>query len=190
MTETPPTTTPDGRRDSSALVVGGVLVIGGLLLFGAQLVDFDIGALGWPAIVIGVGLVLLVLGLTVSAEQGMVIGGTVVTTVGLVLWYQDQTGNWATWAYAWALVGPAASGLGMMLWGFRSGSSSEVRNGTWALLGGLAMFAIGFLFFEGVLGISGEQFPIADWVLPAVVIGIGIVVLGRGLLSRGDEPGG
>ena len=112
----------------------------------------------------------------------MVIGGSVVTTVGLVLFYQDQTGSWATWAYAWALVGPAASGLGLLLWGLRSGSSSDVRNGMWALLGGLAIFAVGFLFFEGIIGISGEQFPIADWVLPAVVIAIGVVVLARGLI--------
>ena len=188
MSDLTPEPNPTGPRDSNALTLGVVLVIGGLILFGAQLVDFDIGALGWPAIVIGVGLVLLVLGMTVSAEQGMVVGGTVVTTVGLVLFYQDRTGNWATWAYAWALVGPAASGLGMLLWGLRSGNATDVRNGTWALLGGLGLFAVGFLFFEGVLGISGERLPIAEWVLPAVVIGIGVVLLGRGLMSRGDDP--
>ena len=57
----------------------------------------------------------------------------------------------------------------------------------WGLLGGLAIFAVGFLFFEGVIGISGEPFPIADWVLPVVVIGIGLVILARGLLQR-EEP--
>ncbi len=71
-------------------------------------------------IVIGIGVVILVLGLFVNREQGMVIGGTVVTTVGLVLLYQNTTGRWESWAYAWALVGPAASGLGMALWGIRS----------------------------------------------------------------------
>jgi hypothetical protein len=68
----------------------------------------------------------------------------------------------------------------------RSGVRTEIRNGTWAFLGGLGLFAIGFLFFEGMLGISGERLPIADWVLPALVIGIGVVVLGRGLLTRGE----
>ena len=48
-----------------------------------------------------------------------------------------------------------------------------MRNGTWGLLGGLALFAIGFLFFEGVIGISGERLPLASWVLPAAVIAIG-----------------
>lgn len=185
MTDTSPSAS-GGRPDRSALTLGAILILGGLLLFAAQVLDLDIGALGWPSIVVGVGVVLLLLGLLVNNEQGMVIGGTVVTTVGLVLFYQDQTGRWESWAYAWALVGPAASGLGMLLWGLRSGSGTELRNGTWALLGGLGLFAVGFLFFEGMLGISGDRLPIADWVLPALVIGIGVVVLGRGLLSRGE----
>ncbi len=156
------------------------------MLFAAQALDFDIGALGWPFIVVGVGVILFLLGLLVNNEQGMVVGGTVVTTVGLLLFYQAQTGRWESWAYAWALIGPGASGLGMLIWGLRSGSAHDVRNGTWALLGGLGLFAIGFLFFEGMIGISGERLPIADWVLPALVIGMGFVVLGRGLLSRGE----
>jgi hypothetical protein len=103
------------------------------------------------------------------------------------LLYQDQTGRWESWAYAWALVGPAASGLGLVIWGLRSGSPSDVRNGTWSLLAGLALFLIGYLFFEGVIGISGERLPSPEWVLPAVVIAIGVVVLGRGLMSR-EQP--
>jgi hypothetical protein len=111
----------------------------------------------------------------------------VVTTVGLVLLYQNNTGHWASWAYAWALVGPAASGLGMALWGIRTGDPAEIRNGTWTLLGGLGIFVLGFLFFEGVIGISGERLPLPEWVLPAAVIAIGLVVLARGIFQR-REP--
>ena len=126
------------------------------------------------------------LGLFVNREQGMVIGGTVVTTVGLVLLYQDQTGRWETWAYAWALVGPAASGLGLVLWGVRSADPVAIRNGTWTLLGGLAIFVVGFLFFEGVIGIGGEPLGLPEWLLPVVVIAIGVVVLARGIFDRRD----
>jgi hypothetical protein len=189
MTNTAPSA-PGSRPDRSALTLGAILILGGLLLFAAQALDFDLGSLGWPFIVVGVGVVLLLLGLLVNNEQGMVVGGTVVTTVGLVLFYQDQTGHWESWAYAWALVGPGASGLGMLIWGLRSGNATEIRNGTWALLGGLGLFAVGFLFFEGMLGISGERLPIAEWVLPALVIAIGVIVLGRGVLSRGDADQG
>ena len=136
-----------------------------------------------------IGTALLVIGLLVAAESGMVIGGAVVTTVGLVLLYQNQTDHWESWAYAWALVGPAASGLGLALWGIRTADARDVRNGTWGLLGGLAFFAVGFLFFEGIIGISGEKLPLPEWALPAVLIAIGVAVLLRGLLHR-DERGG
>jgi drug/metabolite transporter (DMT)-like permease len=81
-------------------------------------------------------------------------------------------------------VGPAASGLGLALWGLRSSDRADVRNGTWGLLGGLGMFVIGFLFFEGIIGIGGERLALPEWLLPVAVIGIGVVVLARGLLER------
>ncbi len=176
----PPQTGPSG------VAVGAILVIVGAILLGGQVLDIGLGDLGWPLIIVAVGVALLLIGLVVVNESGMVVGGTVVTTVGLVLLYQNQTGHWESWAYAWALVGPAASGLGLALWGVRSGDSKDVRNGIWGFLGGLAFFAVGYLFFEGVIGISGERLPLDDWVLPAVVIGIGVVILIRGLMQRGE----
>jgi hypothetical protein len=176
----------DDSSATPAIGLGVALLLIGVLLFVGQLFDIGIDEVGWPAIVIGIGVVILVLGLFVNREQGMVVGGTVVTTVGLVLLYQNTTGRWETWAYAWALVGPAASGLGMVLWGIRTADPAEIRNGTWALLGGLGIFLVGFLFFEGVIGISGEPLPLPEWVLPAVVIAIGVVVLARGILQRRD----
>jgi hypothetical protein len=188
MTETDaPPPTSEGRSGPPALVLGSILVVVGGLLFVSQLLGIGIDDVGWPFIVIAIGVVILGLGLFVNREQGMVVGGTVATTVGLVLLYQNSTGHWESWAYAWALVGPAASGLGLALWGATTGNASDLRNGTWGLLGGLALFAIGFLFFEGVIGISGQRLPLPEWVLPAAVIAIGAVLLGRGLIQRGES---
>ena len=186
MTDPAPTerSNPSGPP---ALALGAILVVVGLVLFLGQLLDISIGDIGWPFFVIAIGLVLLVLGLSVVGETGLIIGGTVVTVVGLVLFYQTQTGHWESWAYAWALVGPAASGLGLALSGIRFRNGGDVRNGTWGMLGGLAFFAVGFLFFEGVIGISGERLPFADWVLPVAVIAIGAVLLVRGLTQRRDH---
>ena len=186
IVDEPPPASADASPATPAIGLGVALLLIGVLLFVGQLFDIGIDDVGWPAIVIGIGVVILVLGLFVNREQGMVIGGTVVTTVGLVLLYQNTTGRWESWAYAWALVGPAASGLGMVLWGIRSADPDEIRNGTWALLGGLGIFLVGFLFFEGVIGISGEPLPLPEWVLPAVVIAIGVVVLARGIFQRRD----
>ncbi len=186
IVDEPTPTSTDRSSPTPAIGLGVALLLIGGLLFVGQLLDIGVDDVGWPAIVIGIGVVILVLGLFVNREQGMVIGGTVVTTVGLVLLYQDQTGRWETWAYAWALVGPAASGLGMVLWGIRTADPAEIRNGTWTLLGGLAIFVVGFLFFEGVIGIGGEPLGLPEWVLPVVVIAIGVVVLARGIFDRRD----
>ena len=191
MTESP-TTPPDQSRQSGGvptIAIGLVLVVVGAVLFAGQAAGIGIEDVGWPFFVIAAGVAILLIGLLVADEQGMVIGGTITTTVGLVLFYQDQTGRWESWAYAWALVGPAASGLGLALWGVRSGNGSDVRNGTWGLLGGLAIFAVGFLFFEGVIGIGGERLALPEWLLPVAVIAIGVVVLLRGMLER-REPAG
>ncbi len=182
--------TPTERSTSSgppALALGAILVVVGLVLFLGQLLEVNIRDLEWPFFVIAIGLVLLVLGLSVVRETGLIIGGTVVTVVGLVLFYQERTDHWESWAYAWALVGPAASGLGLAMSGIRFRDGGDVRRGTWGMLGGLALFAVGFLFFEGVIGISGERLPFADWVLPVAVIVIGAVLLVRGLTQRRDR---
>jgi len=186
MTE-PSTTSPERSPEASGpptIAIGLVLVAVGAVLFAGQLAGIGIEDVGWPFIVIAAGVAVLLIGLLVANEQGMVIGGTIATTVGLVLFYQDQTGRWESWAYAWALVGPAASGLGLALWGVRTGNAGDLRNGTWGLLGGLAIFAVGFLFFEGVIGIGGDRLALPEWLLPVAVIGIGVVVLLRGMLER------
>jgi hypothetical protein len=160
----------------------------GLALLAAQLLDFDLGRYGWPVFVIVPGLVLLVIGLVGRGTGGMIIGGTVVTSVGLVLLYQNTTDHWESWAYAWALVGPAAGGLGMALSGLRSGDATLMRNGTWQALGGLGVFVAGLIFFEGIIGISGRRLALPEWSLAALVIGIGVVLVIRAAVARPETP--
>ena len=183
MTEQP-STQREPWSANPGLVLGAILVIVGLILFAGQVVDIGVGDLGWPSWVIGAGVAILLVGLLLVSEQGIVVGGTVVTVVGLVLFYQEATGHWESWAYAWALVGPAAAGLGMMLWGTRHGDRGAMRSGFWGLMGGLGFFIVAFLFFEGIIGISGRRLPLPDWTLPAAVIAIGVVMLVRGFIER------
>ena len=117
MTETPDAPERPSEGGAPTVAIGLVLVVVGAILFAGQVAGIGIEDIGWPFFVIAAGIAILLIGLVVANEQGMVIGGTVVTTVGLVLFYQDQTGRWESWAYAWALVGPAASGLGLVPWG-------------------------------------------------------------------------
>jgi hypothetical protein len=178
---------PERSSPRSGVALGAILIIVGAILFAGQAAGVGLGDLGWPLWIVAAGIAILLVGLLLIPESGTVVGGTIVTTVGLVLLYQDATGHWESWAYAWALVGPAASGLGLAIWGVRRADAGRIRNGIWGLLGGLAMFAIGFLFFEGIIGISGRRVPVPEWAIPAALIAIGVVVLLRGVLQR-REP--
>ncbi|MGH2383196.1 MAG: hypothetical protein ACRDG7_18510, partial [Candidatus Limnocylindria bacterium] len=130
-TSTTPPERPSESHGMSTMAIGLILVLIGAALFAGQLLGIGVEDIGWPFFVIAAGVAILVIGLVIADEQGMVIGGAITTTVGLVLLYQDQTDRWESWAYAWALVGPAASGLGLLLWGVRSGNAGDLRNGIW-----------------------------------------------------------
>lgn len=182
---------PDSELDRRGpAVLGAVLVALGILFLAGQLLDFDIGEVGWPFFVIAPGVVLLALGLTMRDAAPMVIAGSVVTTVGLVLLYQNTTDHWESWAYAWALVGPGAAGIGSMLAGTRNGNRGMVRAGAWQALTGVAIFAVGLFFFEGIIGISGRRLPLPDWVLPVAIVVAGAALIVWGLVGRREtaEP--
>ena len=181
----PPSTSRRGSGGTAWL--GGILIVVGLIFFIGQWLDVDWGAATWPFYVMAPGLALLAFGLTQRNGSGLAIAGSIVTMVGLVLLYQNATDRWESWAYAWALVGPGGSGLGMLLYGTRSANRRMARDGFWQILVAIGLFLAGFVFFEGIIGISGERLPIPDWILPAAVIAIGVIVLIRGFTS-GPPP--
>jgi len=180
---------PPQRRSGSpgAAVLGGILIVLGLLFFAAQQLNFNVADATWPFYVIAPGVALLALGLTQSRGEGLTIAGSIVTIVGLILFYQNATDHWESWAYAWALVGPGGSGVGMLLYGTRSGNAKMARAGFWQILTALALFTVGLFFFEGVLGISGRRLPLPEWVLPVAIMVIGLLVLIRGF-TAGRAP--
>ncbi|MGZ6255693.1 MAG: hypothetical protein ACXWMB_01585 [Candidatus Limnocylindria bacterium] len=180
-----PTQPPQTRSGSpGAAVLGGILIVLGLIFFAGNQLNIDIGKAAWPLYVIAPGVAVATLGLTQRNGSGLTIFGSVVTMVGLVLLYQNATDHWESWAYAWALVGPGGSGIGMLLYGTRSGDRKMARDGFWMILLALGIFAVGLVFFEGILGISGDRLPLPSWVLPVAVIFIGVLVLIRGLTFR------
>ncbi len=187
-----------GGPNAANVAIGAILVILGLIFLASQTfgldLGLDLGVVGWPLFVIVPGVVLLVGGLLARgwAGLGISVAGSIVTTVGLVLLYQATTDHWASWAYAWALVGPGASGLGLVLWGLVHGRGPQVRAGTAALVTGIALFLVGFAFFEGLLNLGGTRFgEVGRLALPIVLIGLGaLILLGRlGPGRRGTDWG-
>jgi len=164
-------------------VVGGILIVLGILFFAGQQLDLDLTRYGWPLYVIAPGVALVAFGLTQAHGSGLTVAGSIVTIVGAILLWQNAFDYYESWAYAWALVGPGGSGVGMLLYGVRSGNDKMARDGFRQILVALAIFAAGLVFFEGIIGIGGERFPLPDWVLPVAVILLGVAVLARGVLS-------
>jgi hypothetical protein len=176
----------------ASIGIGLLLVIFGGFAFAATALDLHALFSTWPLYVIVPGLILLVVGLVVRQEPGLglTIAGAIVTTVGFVLLYQESTGHWASWTYAWALVAPTAAGVGMVLSGLVSGRPDWLHDGLRTVLAGLVLFGMFFLFFEGVIGISGEPIPILSGaVLPILFVAIGVLLVGRGLIGRRGAPG-
>ncbi len=137
------------------LIVGLVLVVlGGLLLFG-QVLDFDIFAWTWPLFVIVPGLVMLSIAVSSPTAHPLAIPGSIVTSVGLLLFFQQASDLFATWSYAWALVAPTSVGLGIWLMGRLDQDADRQRDGIHLMEIGLALFVAGFVFFEMILNLSG-----------------------------------
>ncbi len=161
---------------------GGIIIGLVLILLGGAALLGQIGgvSIGWPIwiIVPGVALVLGAVAVGGSGGAGMASVGGIVTMAGVVLAVQEATGLHQTWAYAWALVAPGGVGVGLTVYGLLARRGDDLRAGLVTLVVGVVLFLVGFLFFEGVLGLSGDRF--ADWTdvaVPLALVGIGVVVL-------------
>jgi hypothetical protein len=127
----------------------------------------------WPFTVIGVGVLLLLLGLILGAP-GLAVPAAIVSGIGGILYYQNLTGNYESWAYMWALI-PGFVGVGVLLQGLLGENTrNNLRHG----LNLMVVSAVLFLVFSAFLG---------GWNLlgnfgPAILlILLGLWVLGSGL---------
>jgi hypothetical protein len=142
------------RRDRTGLVIGAILVVLGVVFLVGQLSGFSLGRVTWPLFIIIPGLAFFV-GMLLGGKgtASLAIPGSVITTIGLILFYQNFANHWQSWAYAWALI-PCAVGVGTIIAGAYGGQPGMVRDGRRLVGVGLVMLLIGFVFFELVIGIS------------------------------------
>jgi hypothetical protein len=177
----------DARRRwrGGETTLGGLLLLLGIVVLLGQALELELGEVGWPFFVILPGLGLLGLGLATPGRLGEVLAtvGGVVTMVGLVLLVQNATDRFETWAYAWALVFVVGAGIGRWLSGVVRGRGELAASGAWLIAAGLVVFLGLAVFFEVVVGLSGQRSGAAGrYVLAAVLILAGLVLLGRRLL--------
>jgi len=165
------------RRRRSSLAGGIVLILLGVLFLATQLklipglwLEFS-----WPWIVIGVGAFLLVLGLLVGAPE-MAIPACIVGGIGALLYWQNATGNWESWAYAWALI-PGFVGVGIVLSGLLGGGFRQsLQAGGVLIFISLVLFAV-FGSFLGGRNLLGPYWPV-------LLILFGLLLLIRPLFRK------
>jgi len=165
------------------IVVGLLLIMFGAFLLIVQLVPglemwLDPGY-WWPLVVVAPGVLLLLLALLIRVPA-LAVPASIIMGVGGLLFWQNATGNWDSWAYAWALI-PGFIGLGIILTGLLSAKFSQ------SLGAGLGMMVISAVLFTvfgslfGALNVSGIYWS-------ALLIALGVLMLVRALLRFG--PGG
>jgi hypothetical protein len=172
--------------DSPSLLAGiALILVGGFLLF-LQLVStlfgFPLGHFLWPFYIIVPGAMLFLFGLFSQTHIGepLTMVGAMVTATGLLLFFQNLTGMWASWAYAWALIAPTSIGVGQMFYGIAKGRQDLVRSGARLAKVGLAIFLGAGVFFELMIGVSG--FGLGRWAWSLLLIALGAVLMLRAFL--------
>jgi hypothetical protein len=182
----PPWAPPGGPTPANrgGLILGAILILLGLLFLAERAFDINLGRYGWPLFILVPGVLLFLSSLVAPPREGigLATAGGIVIAVGLILAVQNASGLWATWAYAWPLVAPGGSGAGMALYGLLRGQPQLVNSGARSIGAGLGLFVAFGLFFEGVIGLSGDPFLVGSDYLPIALIGVGVLFLLWGLL--------
>jgi hypothetical protein len=172
------------KRNRTQLVLGVILILVAGWLIATRINPnlanvIRLPAFDWPMWVVFAGAVLLVIGLLTGAP-GMAIPACIVAGIGCILFYQNSTGNWESWAYMWTLI-PGFAGLGSILAGILGENfKSSIGHGLNSLIVSAILFAIFGTFFHAwnIFGIYSSYVPISLLFLG----GIWLVV--RGLLRR------
>lgn len=128
----------------------------------------------WPIQIIGVGIVLAALGL-LCWTSGLMIPAASIGGIGGLLYWQNITGRWESWAYAWALI-IIFVGVGIGLTGIMERKRSIILGAGWTIFIGMLLFIV----FGAFLG--GSDLIQKYW--PVVIILLGGLFLVKGFLKR------
>jgi hypothetical protein len=170
------------KQNRSNLVLGIILLAaGGWLLATRQvpaLQEWMETSFTWPMWTIGAGLLVLLIGLLTNAPS-MAVPASIIAGIGGILYYQNQTGNFGSWSYMWALI-PGFVGVGTILTGLLGEKTRRnLGHGLRLIVTSTIMFLIFATFFGG-LSILGE------YGLPIILILLGVYILARGFM-RGNR---
>lgn len=138
------------------LVLGIVLVVTGGLFLADQILPILIMPSYWPLLIVFL-CVTFYIGMLAAGRRGagLAIPGTIVATVGLLLFVHSTFNLWVTWTYAWPLL-ICATGLGILIMNIYL-KRDGVRRVAGLLIGiGPTLIVVFGLFFEIILTGAGS----------------------------------
>lgn len=155
--------------------VGILLIALGALFLIGQFVD--VGRVVWPFFVMAPGVALLAWAFVGGrGAAGLAVPGSIVTTVGLILFVMNATNTFYAWSYAWALV-LASVGAGTFLYGSLVHDEKRQRDGLRTVSIGLVLFAVFGVFFQFVVFGNMWDSWLTGWLLPLLLIGAGVYLI-------------
>jgi hypothetical protein len=163
------------NRNKPNVVIGTLLIAFGVLVFLGEIFKSTLFAF-WPFFIIASGLMFFVaMGVAGKSTGYLAIPGSIITTIGLILLFQNLTNRWESWSYAWALI-PLSVGIGMWIFGKFSDLEDLRSAGRHVINVGLVLFIVFGVFFELLIGISGtNRSNNLMWPLALVALGIYLI---------------
>lgn len=163
------------KKSSGQYGIGTALVGVGLFVLLAAIFGGSVMGLAWPFFVLAPGLFLFYLLKQLGQKAaGLAIPASMISSVGLILFYQNLTGHWSSWAYAWSLIVPTALGIGMAVYGDLARKKQVGDIGEKMARFGMGIFFFGLFFFEILLNISGIMSGMMWLLVPLLFIAGGI----------------
>jgi hypothetical protein len=177
------------NRNLGGMVIGILLIVAGLLAFvGRYFILPDMDTL-WPLIVVGVGVAFFVpIFLGNKSSAGLAIPGSILVTIGVILFVMNSTDSWEAWSYCWALI-ICAVGAGIWLNGFTTEQPEVQERGLKVLRTGLILFIVFGVIMEFIFSLSGEAHWGGILLWSALLMLVGAYLLVTRLLGL-QKPGG
>lgn len=178
------------RSSRAGGALAGVVLIGlGVLFLLGQFFNFSAWRYLWPFAVLAFG-ALFFAGMVAGGKSagGLAIPGSIITMIGLVLFFQTLTGRWESWAYGWTFI-VIAVGVGLFIMGWWTGEAERRQSGLRVAAVGFVLFVLFGSIFELGAGLFGAR-DASQLVFPVLLIGVGLYLLATrsGLLPRLGGP--
>lgn len=177
-------------NNRSAIAGGILLVLLGIYLFARQVIVIPWPAIGWPFILVGVGLAFYI-GMLLGGRStsGLAIPATILTGLGLIFFWDQYLRLPFEWSYGWTFI-LIFIGLGIFINGLAAGEL-ETRKSGLRVMGIGAVLLLVFGAFMGLFDSLLEAFNFSPNLVPAgLFFLLGLIVIGIRLVRHFTQPAG